>query len=54
MWIEFAKKSDVSHEVLARRYWSGVFSDDSEPEILFDGVIRLLNFDWENRCHLLK
>ena len=38
----------------ARQYWSGKLTSRAEPEILFDGQIKVLNYDWQTKCKLLK
>jgi hypothetical protein len=37
----------------ARQYWSGQMSSEPEPEILLDGKIKPLGFDWQSKCKLL-
>lgn len=38
----------------ARQYWSGKMTANPEPEILFDGKIKVLNYDWQTKCKLLS
>jgi hypothetical protein len=37
----------------AQSYWSGEMTEASEPEILFDGALKLLGDTWKSKCKLL-
>lgn len=37
----------------AIKYWSGYMSPEPKPEILFEGVIKLLGETWMNKCKQL-
>lgn len=41
------------YENNARKYWSGGMSENPVPEILFEGVLKLLGDSWKGKCKLM-